>query len=342
MKKLLISVAVLIIGGVLYWQYSGKQAPESSLKPTGQLMKISKYYWPGEFWIEIADAKGWFKEAGLNVKIIDTNKDYYQSLQDMAEGKLDVNTFPLFGLMEFRNKGSDLVLVLNSDISWGAEAIVAKRSIKDIKGLKGKTVAVKQGDYTEYILDIVLNSHGLTMNDIRPIDISTEKAPQAFIEGNVDAYIAWEPLASEGIKNGEGVKLFDTSQIPGILPAGICFHRTFIQKRSQDVQAFVNVWHKTTEYIKTNPKEALGIIAKNYKVSLGEVQAFMQVDKILDLKDNIASYSFGSGFDSLHGAAKNIHTYMIKKRLSAEKILDSKFFLNNKFIRNLDKALRRK
>ena len=28
------------------------------------------------YWLGIADAKGWFKEAGLNVQLVDTNTDY--------------------------------------------------------------------------------------------------------------------------------------------------------------------------------------------------------------------------------------------------------------------------
>jgi ABC-type nitrate/sulfonate/bicarbonate transport system substrate-binding protein len=61
---------------------------ENTPQPSGEVMKVAKYYWPGMYWVEIAESKGWFREAGLNVELIDTNPDYFQSLQDTADGKI--------------------------------------------------------------------------------------------------------------------------------------------------------------------------------------------------------------------------------------------------------------
>ena len=116
-------------------------------------MKISRYYWPGEYWTEIADKKGWFKEAGLNVEIIDTNPDYFASIKDMVAGKMDMNNFSLFDVMMFNVIESELVMVTNCDTSFGVEAIVTKQEIESIQGLKGKTIGTSQGTYLEYILE---------------------------------------------------------------------------------------------------------------------------------------------------------------------------------------------
>ena len=139
------------------------------------------------------------------------------------------------------------------------------------------------------------------------------------------------PLKRE---KANGRKLFDTSEIPGISPNGQTFHRSFIEERPEDVQVYVNVWHKTTQFIKENPKEAFGIIADIYKVTLGEVQAFAQVDKILYLRDNLTAFSYGAGFESLHGTARQINNFMIKEGM-IDKQLDSTEFLDARFIRTL-------
>jgi len=336
-KKLILPIVilvVLIIAGLIWWQ-SGPEPPKGP-KTTGLPMKIARYYWPGEYWIEIADKKGWFKEAGLNVEIIDTNPDYFASIKDMVAGRMDMNNFYLFDFISFIAKGSALVMVINSDTSFGVDAIVAKQEIENIQGLKGKTIATTKGTYLEYILGMALNRSNLTLDDVVIVDMPGETVAEEFIKGTVDAIVTWEPEVSKAIEKGSGRKLFDTSEIPGISPNGGVFHRSFIEKRPGDVQAFVNVWHKTTKFIKENPKEAFSIIAGIYKKTPGEVQALAQIDKILDLQDNLIAFSYSTGFESLHGAAYKINDFMLKKGIT-DKQLDSLEFLDDQFIRALQR-----
>ncbi len=88
-KKLILPIQILVIlilAGLIWWQSVPK--PPEGPKTTGLPMKIARYYWPGLYWIEIADKMDWFKEAGLNVEIIDTNPDYYASIDDMVAAKI--------------------------------------------------------------------------------------------------------------------------------------------------------------------------------------------------------------------------------------------------------------
>jgi NitT/TauT family transport system substrate-binding protein len=129
-------------------------------------------------------------------------------------------------------------------------------------------------------------------------------------------------------------KLFDTSEIPGISPNGQTFRRSFLEERPGDVQAYVNVWYKTSLFIRENPKEAFSIIAQIYDTTPGEAQAFTQLDRVLDLRDNIVAYSFGSGFESLHGAARKINNFLIEDGVT-DKQLDSTEFIDASFLRSL-------
>ena len=112
------------------------------------------------------------------------------------------------------------------------------------------------------------------------------------------------------------------------------FHRSFIEERPGDVQAFVNVWHKTTEFIKENPGEALEIIAEIYDVPFEDVAAFAEGDKILDLRDNKVAFSYAAGFESLHGTAKQINDFM-KNNDITDMTLDSIEFIDGQFIREV-------
>ena len=108
-KNLIFSIVILstVIGVVMVWQLS-EPKPETGLKTTGLPMKIPHSLLPGQYWLSIADHKGWFKEAELNVELINTNENYFASIQDMVDGKLDYNNFTPFDLITFNFKGADL------------------------------------------------------------------------------------------------------------------------------------------------------------------------------------------------------------------------------------------
>ncbi|MBF0396385.1 MAG: ABC transporter substrate-binding protein [Desulfobacterales bacterium] len=247
---------------------------------------------------------------------------------------MDENIFNVFNLMIYNAEGAKLVAVINVDTSFGADAIVARQEIKSIWELKGKKIGVQKKTYSEHILDIVLKKNGLSPNDVIKIDFLEEKVADAFINGTFDAIITWEPFVTEAIEKGNGRKLFDTSEIPGICPALSVFHSKFVQERPGDVLAFVNVWHKTTLYIKEHPEDAFKIIADIYSVSIDEVKSFTTVDKILDLQANKIAFTYASGFDSLYGISLTVNKFMIDKGM-IEKKMDSSEFFNGYFIRRI-------
>ncbi|MEJ1358724.1 MAG: ABC transporter substrate-binding protein [Candidatus Sedimenticola sp. (ex Thyasira tokunagai)] len=342
LKKLIVASVVVsaLLFTVLAWWLSAPNGEEGP-NTTGLPMKIVRRYWPGTYWIEIADKKGWFREAGLNVELVDGNPDYCGSLQDMVDGKVDVNGFSLFDVISYNAAGADLVLVINCDISSGSEAIVARPSIETITDLRGKTIGVASNSYTEYILDFALNRYGLSSADVIKVAITDEKAAEEFGKGALDAIATWEPVVSEAIEKWSGRKLFDTSEASGLSPNGQVFHRSFIEARPGDVQAYVNVWHKATRYIKEHPHEAFAIIADIYSVTPSEVAAFERLDRVLSLRENHTTFSYGAGFESLHGSARKMNDFLIDKGVIVEH-LDSTQFLDATFINTLSHSLRRR
>lgn len=339
-KKLILSsltLVLILIAGGLWWNAFFQQSAE--LQTTDLPLKTARYYWPGMYWIEIADKKGWFQEAGLNVELVDTNSDYFSSLQEMAEGKLvDVHAFSLFDMLAFNARGSDLVLVINADNSFGVEAIVASTSIKTLSDLKGKTIGVSKNTYTEYILTVALNRAYVGMGEVTLIDVPVEKAAQGFIDGNYDAVVTWEPDVTKAIELGNGHSLFDTSEIKGISPNGQVFHRQFVEERQNDVQAYVNVWHKATQFIQNHPQEAYQIIADIYDTTWQEVQAIERLDRIQNLYDNITAFTIASGLESLHGSVRSMNRFMNETNMTEERF-DSEILLNDYFIHALHQHL---
>jgi NitT/TauT family transport system substrate-binding protein len=332
MKKKVLQVSSIVV--VMLFLMMGCAPMQNTPTTSGEVMKVAQYFWPGQFWIDIADSKGWFAEEGLNVELVDTNPNFYQSLQDTVDEKIDYNNFPLYDLVKFNAEGADMVVVINTDISFGADSIIAKKSIERVSDLKGKKIGIGEGTFTDYLLSVVLDRNGIAKDDVTIVEVSAEN-PAPFIAGDIDAFVTWDPTRTEALEKGDGHVIWDTSQISGILPEGGAFHRSFINERPNDVQAYVNVWHRTTEFIKEYPEEAFQIIADIYDVPVEDVQAFTQDVKILDLRDNKVAFSYAAGFESLHGTARQINDFMKKNEIT-DKTLDSTKFLDARFIRGVE------
>ena len=111
-----------------------KQVVRNPASPAPPPIKVAVQYWPGIYWLGIADEKGWFKEAGLNVQLVDTNTDYFASVKDFAKGRFDVNNLVLYDLLDSLAGGADLVGVINVDYSTGAEKLIARPGIERTRG----------------------------------------------------------------------------------------------------------------------------------------------------------------------------------------------------------------
>ncbi len=332
MKKSILTifaVVLVVLAIALFWPVSPKkpEAPKTSARP----LILCRYYWPGNFWIDIAWKKGWFEEAGLKVELIDTNPDYHRFIEEMVAGKMDANNFTLFDMINFISRGADLVAVIKADESCGADAIVVRREIEKIAELRGKTIGIKAGSYLEYILNVVLERGGLTMGDVILKDMTAESAVEAFINKKVDAVTTWEPFVGEAILKGPGAKLFDTSQFPGVSPSVLVFHRQVVAERPEDVAACVRVWNRAVLFIQENPQEAYNIIANIYQVPVSDVEQLVKTDRIPDLRENIQAFSYAAGMDSLHGASQRIHNFLVRKGITTGK-LNSAEFLDDRFV----------
>lgn len=333
---ILVVIVVFSAAGAWYFFFSKPSNLDKSATtqtPSGEKMTVAKYYWPGTFWVEIAEEKGYFTEEGLNVEVVDTNPDYYASLQAVADGELDANNFPLYDFLSYSVSGSPLVAVLSGDISTGANGIVASSSIKSISDLSGKKVGLAKGTFSEYMLEYVLKQNNIS--DVEVVEVNTEDTVSVLSSGETDAVVSWEPLMTETVDKLGANKIFDTSQAFGLDSSVWVFRKEFVEGRPGDVAAFTRVWQKTTDYILANEDEAFAIIAENYGIALSDVKGYVTLDKILSLDESRKRFAYSTGIDSNHGLLVGMNEFMIGRGLT-EKLIRTETLLDSSFIDSLE------
>ena len=76
------------------------------------------------------------------------------------------------------------------------EAILvrADSSLRDLKDLKGRKVALNKGSNVHYLFVEALAKTGLRPTDVQPVYLSPADGRAAFERGSVDAWVIWDPF----------------------------------------------------------------------------------------------------------------------------------------------------
>jgi len=229
-----------------------------------------------------------------------------------------------------------LKVVLATDYSNGADGIVAKKDLKNISELKGKKVAVEEGTLGDYLLYDALKKNNMSFSDVKEINLSAQEAAQAFIRGEVDAAVTYEPDYSQAVEKGNGWRIYTSADSPGLIIDVLTFSDDYSGKNPEKTQAVVNSYFKAIDFISANPDKAYEIGAKYFKIALDEFKTQYAGLKLMKLEDNLNIMAYGSGVNSLHGLVKQASDFL--QEIGKEKgLVDSTDIIDPQFVRNLNK-----
>jgi len=278
-----------------------------------QPLKIGYSDWPGWVAWQVAIDKGWFKQAGVDVKF--EWFDYSASMDAFSAGKIDAVTMTNGDTLVTGAGGGKGVMIMLTDYSNGNDMIVGKPGIKSLKDLKGKKVAVEVGLVEHLLLLNGLKKAGLKESDVTLVNAKTNEMPQVLASGDVAAVGAWQPIAGQAIKGAPGAKpLVTSADEPGLIydvltvsPASLAAHKAEWQK-------VVMVWDKVVSYIedpKTQP-DAVKIMAARVGVAPDAYMHFLKGTKLLSLSEGKKVMVKADGFKSLYGSSKIADDFNVK------------------------------
>lgn len=301
----------------------------SSSAWAAQPLKVGYSDWPGWVAWQVAIDKGWFKQAGVDVKF--EWFDYSASMEAFAAGKIDAVTMTNGDALVTGAGGARSVMIMLTDYSNGNDMIIGKPGIKSLKDLKGKKVAVEFGLVEHLLLLNGLKKAGMKEADVTLVNAKTNEMPQVLASGDVAAVGAWQPIAGQAIKGLPGSRpIYTSADEPGLIYDVLAVSPTSLASRKAEWQKVVLVWDKVVSFIndpKTQP-EALKIMAARVGVPPESYASFLKGTKLLSLKEGAAIMAKGEGFKSLHGSSKiadefNVANEVYKKALPVDSYIDA-------------------
>ncbi|MBD1936731.1 ABC transporter substrate-binding protein [Microcoleus sp. FACHB-68] len=243
--------------------------------------------WIGLTPFYIAQQKGFFKELDINLEIKDFSASA-DSLAAFAAGHLKGLAPVTSEAMLLAANGVDFRVVLVEDISVGADGILARNSIADIKDFKGKQIAVDQGSVSHYFLLQVLNEFGLSAADIALVAMTPDAAATAYETGEIDIAVTYSPYLDKAkITQKDGRVIYDSSQMPSAIVDLYVFETKFIESYPQAVGAFVRGIFQGLDFLKTNRQEGLEIAAKYLDITPNELDEDLKLLQFPDVQMNL-------------------------------------------------------
>ncbi|MCC6779404.1 MAG: ABC transporter substrate-binding protein [Hyphomicrobiales bacterium] len=290
----------------------------------GTKVAIGMAGWTGFAPLTLAKEAGIFARNGLDV----TLKKIPQASRHLAiaSGDIQCAATTVETWVVWNANGVATTQLFQMDKSYGADGMAVRNAVASIKDLKGKTVAASApGTAPYFTLAWFLNKNGLTVKDVTVVNMEPGPAAQAFIAGQNDAAMTYEPYLSAVREKPEAGKIIATTlDYPMIMDTFGCTPK-FIAENEAAVKALTKSYFEAVAMIKSDPKKANEIMGADVKQT-GE--QFANSAKYLRWQDQAANKTFfGSEFHTFSKEAADLllQIGVIKQIPDLSKLADTRF-----------------
>jgi NitT/TauT family transport system substrate-binding protein len=282
--------------------------------------------WTGFAPLTLAKEAGIFKKHGLDVSLKKIpQKDRHLAI---ASGDIQCAATTVETWIGWNAAGIATTQIFQLDKSFGADGMVVKNGITKITDLKGKTVAADApGTATYFALAWMLKKNGMSIKDVKVVNLGPQAAANAFIAGNtdIDAGMTYEPFMSAVRAKPEAGKILATTlDYPMIMDTFGCTPK-FLTENPKAAQSLANAYFDALDMIKAEPKKSFEIMGADVKQS-GE--AFEGSQKFLRWQDKAANQKFFAGEHaafSKEAADLLLEAGIIKNIPDLTKLADTRF-----------------
>jgi NitT/TauT family transport system substrate-binding protein len=308
------------VGGVALAVALGSGAVAQETKVT-----IGISGWTGFAPLTLAKEAGIFKKNGLDVTI----KKVPQASRHLAiqSGDIQCAATTVETWVVWNANGVATKQIFQLDKSYGADGMVVRNDIASIKDLKGKTVAASApGTAPYFTLAWFLKKNGLSVKDVTVVNMEPGPAAQAFIAGQNDAAMTYEPYLSSVRANPQAGKIIATTlDYPMIMDTFGCTPK-FLEENPKAAKAFAESYFEAVEMIEKDPAKSYEIMGADVKQT-GE--QFGSSAKFLRWQDREANKKFFTGgeFESFSNEAADLllEIGIIKQKPDIKSLADTRF-----------------
>jgi NitT/TauT family transport system substrate-binding protein len=247
--------------------------------------------WTGFAPLTLAKDAGIFKKNGLDVSLkMIPQKDRHLAI---ASGDVQCAATTVETWIVWNAGGVATKQIFQMDKSYGADGMAVRNTLGKISDLKGKTVAASApGTAPYFTLAWFLKKNGLSVKDVTVVNLEPAAAAQAFVAGQNDAAMTYEPYLSTVRDNPQAGKIIATTlDYPMIMDTFGCTPK-FLAESPKAARALADSYFEAVEMIRKEPQksyEIMGAPTKQTGEQFGKSAAYLR------WQDKAANQTFFAG-----------------------------------------------
>ncbi len=274
-------------------------------------IKITNSVWAPNAYIYIAEEKGFFADEGVDVELFIAD-DYHSIIQMYKNKEVDGGFFVLMDNLKLLDDGIESKIIMPTEYTFGADAIVGKLEFTTVHDLRGRTIGIDSiNSFSHFIVLQILEKHGLGEGDVFFANVPAEQVPNAIRDGKIDAGHTFEPGISEAKQSGY-IVIAGSEEIPGVIIGGLNFHKQTVDERSDDIQKIVNAWVRAKAFAKNNDEEAMGIMSRAFGLTREEFTPYFDGLKILNIAESKALFKKSSQY-SIYNSLLTASNFLVER-----------------------------
>jgi len=247
--------------------------------------------WTGFAPLTLASQAGIFKKNGLDVTLRKIpQKDRHLAI---ASGDIQCAATTVETWISWNANGVATKQIFQLDKSYGADGMATRNDVTAIKELKGKTVAASAPGTSPYFaLAWMLKKNGLAVKDVTVVNLEPAAAAQAFVSGQNDAAMTYEPyLSTVRAAPDKGKIIATTLDYPMVMDTFGCTPK-FLTDNPKAAKALADSYFEAIAMIEKDQAKSFEIMGADVKQS-GE--QFGNSAKYLRWQDKAANQKFFTG-----------------------------------------------
>lgn len=268
-KKVSVLLVMLMSFSLLFSACSSNSATKEEKNTPKELQKVSVLldWYPNAVhsFLYVAEAQGYFKEAGLDVSLV-TPAGTEDGITLVAANKADLAiSYPKQIILA---RGQEIpVKSVGAIVRSSLNQLMVRKDVgvKTLKDLEGKKVGYPSFDIDKETVKAMVKEAGGDPSKVEFVDVGYDlmaSIETKRVDGIIGGYINHEKIILE--KQGIGLDTFNPIDfgVPNNYELAFIASDEGVKNNNDKIQAFLEAVKKGYEYTKNNPDKALDLVLK--------------------------------------------------------------------------------
>lgn len=268
-RLVMAGAAAALTAVILVLTYLGIRSQAPTRDAPAEKLSIALVMAPQAALVQIALAKGYFTEEGLDLTITPTTHGKV-GIELLLQGKAHLATTAEVPFVLQVLAGQPLGMAASMLTASNEMAVVARRDrgISSSRDLVKKRVGVTFGTTGEYFLWAFLIRQKLPPDSVTLVDVPPGQIAQSLADGVIDATATWQPIVSAAqLALGENAQTF--TEANAYTETHLVVGRTdFFIAHPKAIEKLVRALLRAEQFNRSAPEKAMKLVADRLKIDI--------------------------------------------------------------------------